>query len=698
MPRGDALQRSLAMGIDVGGTFTDIVIHDPATGRQLSHKEPTTPADPARGAMAGIDRLLRAGAIEARELGRVVHATTLFSNALIERKGAPTGLITTAGFRDTLEIGRERKFELYDLNIVKPTPLVPRHLRLEVPERTLVDGSVRLALDEGAVLAAAARLWEEGITSAAIVFLHSYANPCHERRAVDLIAKRFPGIALSASVDVAPEIREYERVSTTVVNAYIKPLAESYLSSLAAELAARGVGAPLLLMLSNGGLTHIEDAKHTPVKLLESGPAAGVLIAAHLAQRECGDRVLAFDMGGTTAKLGTVEAGEPSIGYGFEVARARRFAPGSGLPVRISTVELIEIGAGGGSIAHLDEIGLLKVGPTSAGADPGPAAYRKGGQQPTVTDAAFVLGYLDPAYFAGGSMAVDASAAAAALGPLATRAKLGSVELAWGILDLVNENMANAARVHIAEHGKDPRHYTLIATGGAGPLHASFVAKKLGLSRLLAPRAAGVASALGLLIAPARADRVATIARPVDTIAWPDLEATFARLEREALGVLETTLRHRTAAKIVRLADMRYVGQASELVVPLPSGPYGCASRAHFLEAFERSYRAAFTRTPPATRIEIINVRVCATMTITGPAPSLHRPAGEAAHAIKGSRAVYLPESGFQATPVYDRDALSAGQVGHGPAIVEERSSTLFVGPGGRFEVLASGNIIVTIG
>jgi N-methylhydantoinase A len=686
------------MGIDVGGTFTDIVIHDPATGRRLSHKEPTTPADPARGAVAGIDRLLRAGSIEASELGRVVHATTLFSNALIERKGAPTGLITTAGFRDTLEIGRERKFELYDLKIVKPAPLVPRHLRLEVPERILVDGSVRLALDEGAVLAAAARLWDEGITSAAIVFLHSYANPRHERQAVDLIAKRFPGIALSASVDVAPEIREYERVSTTVVNAYIKPLAERYLSSLAAELAARGVCAPLLLMLSNGGLTHIEDAKHTPVKLLESGPAAGVLIAAHLAEREGGDRVLAFDMGGTTAKLGTVEAGEPSIAYGFEVARARRFAPGSGLPVRISTVELIEIGAGGGSIAHLDEIGLLKVGPISAGADPGPAAYRKGGKQPTVTDAAFVLGYLNANYFAGGSMAVDASAAEAVLGPLATKANLGGAELAWGILDLVNENMANAARVHIAEHGKDPRHYTLIATGGAGPLHAYFVAKKLGLSRVLAPRAAGVASALGLLIAPARADRVATIACPVDSITWPDLEATFARLEREALGVLETTLSHRAAAKIVRLADMRYVGQASELVVPLPSGPYGCASRAPFLEAFEKSYRAAFTRTPPATQIEIINVRVCATMTITDPAPWLHRPAGEAAHALKGTRAVYLPETGFRATPVYDRYVLSAGQVGDGPAIVEERSSTLFVGPGGRFEVLASGNIMVTIG
>jgi N-methylhydantoinase A len=474
---------------------------------------------------------------------------------------------------------------------------------------------------------------------------------------------------------VAPEIREYERVSTTVVNAYLKPLAERYFSSLAAELAARGISAPLLLMLSNGGLTHIEDAKHTPVKLLESGPAAGVLIAAHLAQREGVEAVLAFDMGGTTAKLGIVDAGEPSIGYSFEVARARRFAPGSGLPVRISTVELIEIGAGGGSIAHLDEIDLLKVGPISAGSDPGPAAYRMGGQQPTVTDAAFLLGHLNPAYFAGGSMTIDVSAAEAALRPLACSANLGAVDLAWGILDLVNENMANAARVHIAEHGKDPRHYTLIATGGAGPVHAYHVARKLGLS-----------------------DRVATIARRIDTIDWSDLEATFARLEREAVGVLLATPSHRAPAEIKRLADMRYVGQASELVVPLPRGPYGRAARAQFLEAFERSYLAAFTRTPPATQIEIINVRVCATMTIAGAAPTMPRAAGEPANAVKGSRPVYFPEYGFRATPIYDRDALAPGQVGDGPAIVEERSSTLFVGPGGRFEVLTSGNIIVTLG
>jgi N-methylhydantoinase A len=691
--------KRLGLGIDVGGTFTDIVVYDTDSGRQASHKELTTHADPARGVMAGIDRLLAESGIAAADIGRVVHATTLFSNALIERKGAPTGLITTKGFRDTLEIGRERKYELYDIKIVKPAPLVPRRWRLEVPERMAVDGSVRTPLDEGAVLEAAERLTAQGVTSAAIVFLHSYANPRHEQQAVDLIAKRYPKLTLSASIDVAPEIREYERASTTAINAYIKPLAERYLASLSERIAARGIAAPLLLMLSNGGLTNIDEAKRTPVQLLESGPAAGALVAAHLAGRDGGAHVLAFDMGGTTAKLSVVDDGKPTVAYSFEVARERRFIEGSGLPVRISTLQLIEIGAGGGSIAHLDDIGLLKVGPISAGSEPGPVAYGRGGTQPTVTDADLVLGYLNPAYFVGGSMAIDLAAAESAMRPLAERAGLGVTGLAWGIHDLVNENMANAARVHIAEHGKDPRRYTLLATGGAGPVHAYYVAKKLGLRRLIAPRAAGVASALGLLIAPARVDRVATVAREMDQIVWPELEATFARLEADAGAVLAATLPDRPSAAILRLADIRYVGQASELVVPLPAGPYTAASRAALMQAFETSYVAAFTRTPPTTQIEIINVRVSASIDVEAGALRMQASAPLARGAIKRTRPVYFPEfRDFHATTVYDRYALIPGQTFDGPAIVEERESTLVVGPGGRFEVAPSGNIIVTVG
>ncbi|HJU29867.1 MAG TPA: hydantoinase/oxoprolinase family protein [Hyphomicrobiaceae bacterium] len=687
------------LGIDVGGTFTDIVIYDAATGRQASRKELTTHGDPSRGVMTGIDRLLRESDIASRDIGRLVHATTLFSNAVIERKGAPTGLITTQGFRDTLEIGRERKYELYDIRILKPAPLVPRRLRLEVPERIGVDGRVRVPLDEAALLQAAARLEAEGVASVAIVFLHSYANHAHERRAAGLLAAHHPNLTVSTSVDVAPEIREYERVSTTVINAYVKPLAERYISSLAAQAAERGIAAPLLLMLSNGGLTNIEEAKRTPVQLLESGPAAGALVAAHLGAADGGRHVLAFDMGGTTAKLSVVEDGKPTVAYSFEAAREKRFVEGSGLPVRISALELIEIGAGGGSIAHLDDIGLLKVGPTSAGSEPGPAAYGRGGREPTVTDADFMLGYLNPAYFVGGTMAIDVKAAEAALGPLAAQAGLGATDLAWGIHDVVNENMASAARVHIAEHGKDPRRYALLCTGGAGPVHAYYVAKKLGLKRLIAPRGAGVASALGLLIAPARVDRVATVAREMAHIAWPELEATFARLEADAREVLAATLPDGRAAAIARLADIRYVGQASELVVPLPDGPYTAASRGALLKAFEQSYIAAFTRTPPTTQVEIINVRVSASIEIDRGAQAGPPPASAVADPVKGTRPVYFPEfREFRPTRVYDRYALGAGQAFDGPAIVEERESTLVVGPGGRFEVAASGNIIVTIG
>jgi N-methylhydantoinase A len=685
------------LGIDIGGTFTDIVVYDADTGRQFSRKELTTHADPSVGVMTGIDRVLAEDDVAAAQVGRLVHATTLFANALIERKGAITGLITTQGFRDTLEIGRERKYELYDIKITKPRPLVPRHLRLEVPERLNADGSVHRALDETALLDAASRLVDSGATSLAITFLHSYANPVHERRALELLEHRFPRLALSASTDVAPEIREYERTSTTVCNAYVKPLAERYLSTLADRIATRGIVAPLLMMLSNGGLTNVEEAKRTPVQLLESGPAAGALVAAHFGAIDGGAHVLAFDMGGTTAKLSVIDDGKPKVAHTFEAGREKRFIAGSGLPIRISTVELIEIGAGGGSIAHVDAIGLMKVGPISAGSEPGPASYGRGGTSPTVTDADFVLGYLDPRFFAGGIMQIDMEAAERAFTPLAEATGLDRTALAWGIHDIVNENMANAARVHIAEHGKDPRIYTLLSTGGAGPVHAYYVAKKLGLTTLIAPRAAGVASALGLLIAPARVDRVATIARELAHLDWADIEATFTRLEAEARQVLEETQLPSIDAHIQRMADIRYVGQASELVVPLPSGPFSTTSEAAIKSAFEHSYVAAFTRTPPASPLEIINVRVTATLDVPGSAESMQA-AVEAGDPIKGVRPAYFPEHGAHVpTTVYNRYRLRPGDAFDGPAIIEERESTLIVGPGGRFRVAATGNIIVTI-
>ena len=480
-----------ALGLDIGGTFTDIVVYDQSGAVSYSHKELTTPDAPYRGVVAGIKRLFETERLAYRDVTRMVHATTLFTNALIERKGAPTGLITTAGFRDTLEMRREHKYELYDLFIELPEPLVPRRLRLEVPERIGPDGIVELALDEAALIARARELVNSGVQSLAITFLHAYANPLQERRAGELIQAEFPQLLVSLSSDVSPQIREYERTSTTVVNAYIKPLAESYLDLLASEIAKLGIKAPLFMMLSNGGLTHIAEAKRVPVQLMESGPAAGALAGALFGKRSKIDDVLAFDMGGTTAKLAMVEDGAPLIAYQFEASRAKRFAEGSGLPINISTIELIEIGAGGGSIADIDALGLLKVGPRSAGAAPGPACYGRGGVHPTVTDANLVLGFLDPSTFAGGTMTIDRAKAEASIKPLAQKSGLSVADVAWGIHSVVNENMAAAARVHVAERGHHASQFALLATGGGGPLHACEVAKRLGIAKVICPPSAG---------------------------------------------------------------------------------------------------------------------------------------------------------------------------------------------------------------
>src|SRR5437868_146487 len=602
---------SYSLGLDIGGTFTDVVVYDHDTGRQWSRKVLTTHDDPVRAVVTGVEAILGDGPLEPRHFTRVVHATTLFTNALIERKGAVAGLITTAGFGDTLEIGRERKFELYDLNIAKPEPLVPRNLRLEVRERIRADGAVERRLDTREVAARAGALVRSGVESIAVVFLHAYANPRHEAAAARVIARRHPGIAVTTSHEVAPEIREYERASTTVANAYIKQLARRYLDAMERRLADLGIPAPLLLMLSSGGLTHVAEAERTPEQMLESGPAAGALAAAFFGREDSRGNLLAFDMGGTTAKLSLVDGGEPLTAYAFEAARQKRFLEGSGLPIRISTIELIEIGAGGGSIATVDEIGLLKVGPRSAGSQPGPAAYGLGGSEPTVTDADFLLGYLNPAYFAGGEVTVDVDAARAAVERLAARLALDPVKVAWGIHDIVNENMASAARVHIAERGRDPRDYALLCTGGAGPVHAWGVAKKLGLAQVICPPAAGVASALGLLVAPARVDRVATVGIRLDRDSPVALESAFGRREDEARAVMCDTGLKLEMATVKRLADGRFLGQGFDLVVDLPEGPYdaGEASRARLTAAFETASREQFALTPPDVPFEVINIR-----------------------------------------------------------------------------------------
>src|SRR5215212_6167097 len=440
-----------SLGIDIGGTFTDLVIHDHDSGRRWGSKVLTTQADPQEGVVAGVRTILAESGLDPRSIGRVVHATTLFTNALIERKGAPTGLLVTDGFRDMLEIGRERKYDLYDIGIENPAPLVPRNMRLGVSERMRADGSVAEPLDEAQLLRQVDVLRAGGVTSVALVFLHAYVNSAHEEQAARAIAAHAPELFVTPSHQVVREIREYERASTTVASAYVKPIAAGYLAALASELTGLGIAAPLLLMLSGGGLTHAAEVNRNPVQMLESGPAAGALAAAFFGARDGVDDLLAFDMGGTTAKLSLVDGGEPLVAYGFEAARQKRFIEGSGLPIRLSTIELIEISAGGGSIARRDEIGLLKVGPDSAGSEPGPACYGRSGTNATVTDADVVLGNLDPGYFLGGEMTLDTEAAEQALGKVSDPLGTSVADTAGGVQELVNQNMASASRMHAVE-------------------------------------------------------------------------------------------------------------------------------------------------------------------------------------------------------------------------------------------------------
>lgn len=680
-----------SLGIDIGGTFTDLVAFDPASGRAHVWKESTTPDDPARGVMTGIRSLLGAHNIAPRDIGRVVHATTLFTNALIERKGARTGLITTAGFGDVLEIARERKYELYDIFIAMPRPLVPRPWRREVAGRIGADGAELTPLDLAACVAQAAALVAEGVDSLAIVFLHSYANPAHEQAAAAAISARFPQLSLSLSSEIAPEIREYPRASTTVANAYVRPIAEIYLDRLETEIAAAGIPGTLHLMLSNGGLTHVSEAKRAPVQLLESGPAAGALAGAWFGRQAGLDRVLAFDMGGTTAKLALVDGGTPLVAWGFEAARERRFLRGSGLPIQIATVELIEIGAGGGSIARRSDLGTLNVGPDSAGAQPGPACYARGGTAPTVTDADLALGCLNADFFLGGAMQIDLPAAQSALGALAAALDVAPDRAASGIQDVVNETMAGAARVAIAERGRVPHEYALMATGGAAPVHAWGVARKLGIRRVVCPPGAGVGSTIGMLMAAARVDRVASLNVPLEQADLSALDARFAELEAEAAPVVEATGADLSRRSTGRLADMRYIGQGSEITIALPEP----LTREGMRAAFEAEYRRLFGRTPPGAAVQFVALRLSLSAPVPGAEGRLDLASASGGVARKGSRRVLFPEApeGLE-TPVFDRYALPPGFTAEGPAVFEENESTFIVGPGARIALLPDGSLL----
>ncbi|MEW6297960.1 MAG: hydantoinase/oxoprolinase family protein [Thermodesulfobacteriota bacterium] len=692
-------QQRYRVGVDIGGTFTDIFLLAEEGGEAAIGKVLTTPRDPASAVVSGLRDLLTEQGIAPAAVHHLVHGTTLITNAIIERKGAKTGLITTKGFRDALEIGRERRYDIYDISLENPEPLVPRFLRREVTERLDNAGNVVTPLDPDEALAVIRGLVDDGVEALAVCLLHSFRNPAHELLIKKLAADHFPHLACSVSCEVMPEIREYERTSTTVANVYVKPLAQRYLNKLNADLRALGVPRDIFIMLSNGGITSCGVAGEYPIRLIESGPAAGALAASFYSLRQGLDHVISFDMGGTTAKICLIERGKPFLTTDFEAARVYRFKKGSGLPLKVPVIEMIEIGAGGGSVARVDKLGLLKVGPDSAGAEPGPACYDRGGEEPTVTDADLVLGYLSPDYFLGGKMRLNAQRARRAIEEkIARPLGVDVVRAAWGIHQVVNENMANAARIHLVEKGRDPRGYSLIAFGGAGPVHAYRVAERLKLHTLVCPLAAGVTSAFGMLTAPLAFDFVQSYVTPLADLDFTVLGRMFADMEARGRALLQAA-GVEGEITFTRSADMRYLQQGFEIRVPLPPGRLTQADVPALRRAFAEEYERLYKRLNPGVEIEVVSWRVVA----SGPRPQIRlRPPetaeGHPSDALKGERPVYFPEhDGFVPCAVYDRYRLPAGTTFTGPAVVEERECTVVVGPGARVSVDAEQNLVIAL-
>jgi N-methylhydantoinase A len=680
------------IGADIGGTFTDIVLE--TAERRFSIKILTTHDAPERALLEGVTRLLAEAGLQPKDAELFVHGTTLATNALIERRGAVTGLLTTEGFRDVLELGTESRFDQYDITMDKPPPLVPRRLRFGVPERIAADGAVLLPLDEAAVRDAAARFREAGVESVGVAFLHSYVNPAHEREAARILRAELPEISLSLSSEVSPEMREYERFSTTVANAYVQPIVASYLLRLDRRLAALGFRCPLFLMLSSGGLTTIDTAVRFPVRLVESGPAGGAIFAAGIAAELGIGRMLALDVGGTTAKICFIDDAKPRRSQGLEVARMHRFRKGSGLPLRIPVVEMVEIGAGGGSIAHLDTVGRLTVGPHSAGSEPGPACYGRGGTRPTVTDSDLVLGRIDPGSFAGGSFALDVAAAEAALAILGP-ADSDPRTLALGVSEIVDETMSSAARVHAVEQGASVEERALIAFGGAAPLHAARIAEKLGIDRVIVPVSAGVGSAVGFLRAPIAYETARSLHQRIAAIDFETLNAMLAGMSGEAHGIVARG--DPTAARIeTRTAFARYSGQGYEIPVDIPVRKLAQPDREMLQSAFESVYRAQYGVIVPALPVEILTWRV-AVATQPRPQPTLPEPAETRAVTPATWRPVLDPASG---------ETLSFGQVRRGdlrpgdrirgPALIVEDETTTVVSPSFEAAIDAHGYIVMT--
>ena len=715
------------LAVDVGGTFTDVALEIGTGGNVVTAKVLTIPHAPEVGVVAAVGEAIRAAGIAPGEIDLLIHGTTLATNALIERTGAKTALLVTEGFRDSVEMALENRFEQYDISIDRPAPLVPRHLRWPVTERINYVGEVLVPLDEGSVHALVPRFERHGIEAVAVGLLHSYANPAHERRVGEILAAALPDLRITLSSEVCPEIREYERQSTACANAYVQPRMSGYLTRLESELRSLGLGCPLLLMTSGGGLTTLDNATRFPIRLVESGPAGGAILATEIA-RECGGGdAVSFDMGGTTAKICLIDGCEPQMTRTFEVARAYRNLKGSGLPVRIPAIEMVEIGAGGGSIAAVDEMGRLNVGPASAGADPGPACYDRGGERPTVTDADVVLGRIDPAEFAGGAVRLAPERAARTIrGAVGAPLDLTDPLAALSVSEMVDENMANAARVHAVEWGKDISARTMIAFGGAAPLHAARLAQKLDVSRVIVPTGAGVGSAIGMLRAAVSYEVVRSRYLRLADFDPGAVNALLAEMREEARAVVVAGAGAEKGGGLdeARHAYMRYVGQGHEIVVSLPVRSLETGDGATLAEAFDAEYARLYGRTIPGQEREILSW----TLTVTARKPSLpptSRPpspseeggaspppepeAGgpdtgngngrmgeDSATARPPTRRLFDPIlADYAAAAVHRRERLNLDETLAGPAVIVEDQTTTVVPEGFRATVDPLGYLVL---
>ena len=687
----------IRLAADIGGTFTDVVLETPS--RRHSCKVLTTPRQPELAVMEGLDRLLKTSGLEAARIELFVHGTTLATNALIERKGARTAFVTTEGFRDVLAMGFEKRFDAYDTNLEGPTELVPRPWRLTVRERIAADGTVLLELNEDDVRTVGARMRDAHIEAVAIGFMHAWGHPAHEQRARDILEPILgPNVSICLSSEVCPEIREYERFSTTVANAYVRPLMGSYLFRLQDSIREKGLHCPMLLMMSGGGLTTLELAARFPIRLVESGPAGGAILAAHLA-RECGlDKVLAFDMGGTTAKICLINNGQPERSRRFEIGRVWKNLKGSGLPIRIPVIELVEMGAGGGSIGRVDALQRITVGPDSCGSEPGPACYGRGGELPAVTDANVVLGRIDPERFASGRMPLDATLAQQAL--MSHVGKALGMDAFWaaaGISEMVEENMANAARVHAIERGQDLENFTMVAFGGAAPLHAGRLAQKLGITRVMVPAGAGVGSAIGFLRAPVAFEVVRSDLSVLLTVDPQAVEARLVAMHAEALSVVETASAG-APLQVLRVAELRYAGQGHELRVRLPpasDGPIGLSALEALVEAFEKSYEQIYGLRIPDGEVEAVTWSVTVS-TLPQAVQPIALPEATRQREPSSTRPVWEPSLGKQRDfGLHWRFDLHTGEKIAGPALVAEDETTIVVPAGWMARLDEQGHLMM---